>query len=36
MARRKSATTKDSTAQLGYEAKLWLAAAKLRNNIGAG
>jgi type I restriction enzyme M protein len=35
MARRKSATTKDSTAQLGFEAKLWLAADKLRNNMDA-
>jgi len=34
-AKRKSATTKDSTANLGFEAKLWLAADKLRNNMDA-
>jgi len=34
-AKRKSATPKDSTAHLGFEAKLWLAADKLRNNMDA-
>ena len=34
-AKRKSATTKDSSANLGFEAKLWLAADKLRNNMDA-
>jgi len=36
--RKKTAKTvrkKDSTAQLGFEAKLWLAADKLRNNMDA-
>ena len=35
MARTPSATPKDSTANLGFEAKLWLAADKLRNNMDA-
>jgi len=35
-ARKKSAAAKDSTAHLGFEAKLWLAADKLRNNMDAG
>jgi type I restriction enzyme M protein len=36
MARKKSAVAgSQSTAQLGFEAKLWLAADKLRNNIDA-
>ena len=35
MARRKSTTGNDSTANLGFEAKLWLAADKLRNNMDA-
>jgi type I restriction enzyme M protein len=34
-ARRKSSETKDSSANLGFEAKLWLAADKLRNNMDA-
>jgi hypothetical protein len=34
MARAKC-TPKDSTANLGFEAKLWLAADKLRNNMDA-
>ncbi len=33
MARTKS--VKDTTANLGFEAKLWLAADKLRNNMDA-
>jgi type I restriction enzyme M protein len=32
---RKAASPKDSTANLGFEAKLWLAADKLRNNMDA-
>ncbi len=35
MARTKSTTTKDSAANLGFEAKLWLTADKLRNNMDA-
>ena len=36
MARAKSASAaKDSAAHLGFEAKLWLAADKLRNNMDA-
>ncbi len=36
MARRKSNGSKpDSSANLGFEAKLWLAADKLRNNMDA-
>jgi len=35
VARRKSTTGNDSTANLGFEAKLWLAADKLRNNMDA-
>jgi type I restriction enzyme M protein len=35
MARTKSTTSKDSSANLGFEAKLWLAADKLRNNMDA-
>ena len=34
-AKRKTASPKDSTANLGFEAKLWLAADKLRNNMDA-
>jgi len=34
-ARRKSTSPKDSTANLGFEAKLWLTADKLRNNMDA-
>lgn len=32
---RRKAPKKDSTANLGFEAKLWLAADKLRNNMDA-
>ncbi len=32
MAKAKSAKTNDTSANLGFEAKLWLAADKLRNN----
>ncbi|MCE9616442.1 MAG: type I restriction-modification system subunit M [Lentisphaerae bacterium] len=35
MARLNSSGTKDSTANLGFEAKLWLTADKLRNNMDA-
>jgi type I restriction enzyme M protein len=35
MARPKSNGSKDSSAHLGFEAKLWLAADKLRNNMDA-
>ena len=35
MARSKSKTSKDATANLGFEAKLWLTADKLRNNMDA-
>lgn len=35
MPRPKSNGTKDSTATIGFEAKLWLAADKLRNNMDA-
>ena len=35
MPRTSSKTPKDSTAHLGFEAKLWLAADKLRNNMDA-
>src|SRR5476649_2044216 len=35
MARNTSNGSKDSTAHLGFEAKLWLAADKLRNNMDA-
>src|SRR5438477_8132087 len=35
MARPKSTTPKDATAHLGFEAKLWLTADKLRNNMDA-
>ncbi len=35
MARSRSAKPADSTAHLGFEAKLWLAADKLRNNMDA-
>jgi hypothetical protein len=35
MARPKSNRTKDSSANIGIEAKLWLAADKLRDNIDA-
>ena len=35
MARAKSKGSKDSSANLGFEAKLWLAADKLRNNMDA-
>lgn len=34
-ARRQSTDAKDSSANLGFEAKLWLAADKLRNNMDA-
>jgi type I restriction enzyme M protein len=34
-ARKKTTSAKDSTANLGFEAKLWLAADKLRNNMDA-
>ncbi len=34
-AKRKASSPKDSTANLGFEAKLWLAADKLRNNMDA-
>jgi type I restriction enzyme M protein len=34
-AKRKNTTQKDSTATIGFEAKLWLAADKLRNNMDA-
>ena len=30
-----SSSSKDSSANLGFEAKLWLAADKLRNNMDA-
>ena len=33
--RRKSTDAKDSSANLGFEAKLWLAIDKLRNNMDA-
>ena len=32
-ARKKTSSPKDSSANLGFEAKLWLAADKLRNNM---
>ena len=35
MTRQKSKTPKDTTAHLGFEAKLWLTADKLRNNMDA-
>ena len=35
MARAKSSQSKDSTATIGFEAKLWIAADKLRNNMDA-
>jgi len=35
VARTKSTSGGDSTAHLGFEAKLWLAADKLRNNMDA-
>ena len=35
MARPKTSSPKDSSANLGFEAKLWLAADKLRNNMDA-
>src|SRR3954470_2981461 len=35
MARPKSAAAKDSSATIGFEAKLWLSADKLRNNMDA-
>jgi type I restriction enzyme M protein len=35
MARARSSTSKESTANLGFEAKLWLAADKLRSNMDA-
>jgi type I restriction enzyme M protein len=34
-ARKKSTVSKDTTAHLGFEAKLWLTADKLRNNMDA-
>ena len=35
MARTKNANNENSAANLGFEAKLWLAADKLRNNMDA-
>ena len=35
MARTKTNATAQSTATIGFEAKLWLAADKLRNNMDA-
>ena len=35
MTRKAAKTPKDSSANLGFEAKLWLAADKLRNNMDA-
>ena len=35
MARARSSTKNNSTANLGFEAKLWLAADKLRSNMDA-
>ena len=35
MAAKRKSATKDSTANLGFEAKLWLTADKLRNNMDA-
>ncbi|MBL8819950.1 MAG: SAM-dependent DNA methyltransferase [Planctomyces sp.] len=35
MAKKKASAKSDSTANLGFEAKLWLAADKLRNNMDA-
>ena len=35
MARTKSNASKDSSATIGFEAKLWLTADKLRNNMDA-
>jgi hypothetical protein len=35
MGKRATAAKKDSTANLGFEAKLWLTADKLRNNMDA-
>ncbi len=35
MPAKRSAAPKDSTATIGFEAKLWLAADKLRNNMDA-
>ena len=35
MSRKASSKPADSTAHLGFEAKLWLAADKLRNNMDA-
>ena len=35
MGRSKSTTSENSSANLGFEAKLWLAADKLRNNMDA-
>lgn len=35
IAKEKSTSSKDSTATIGFEAKLWLAADKLRNNMDA-
>jgi hypothetical protein len=34
-ARKKSTKTRETTAQLGFEATLWLAADKLRSNMDA-
>jgi type I restriction enzyme M protein len=36
MGRAKSNSSANSSAQLGFEAKLWLAADKLRSNMDAG
>lgn len=35
MAKKKAVTKQDTTANIGFEAKLWLAADKLRNNMDA-
>jgi len=35
MAKKKASESKNSTASIGFEAKLWLAADKLRNNMDA-
>ena len=35
MSRKASTTTSASTATIGFEAKLWLTADKLRNNMDA-
>ena len=35
MAKKKASDSKNSTASIGFEAKLWMAADKLRNNMDA-